>query len=236
MFIFTSGFITRVVVPIRGIFVQIRQLSNLKTFIIIVSYVDFPIARPCFLNYSVLSKFTCTVEKLVILLWAERRPSGGKAPGHVTDHMNGTYSGRVSVHWSGQTRIFVKLASARENLCLRLKAMKKYGNSVYALKTPYGIHYRFIRFSAIEYTRCSSHNFVYGYKSLCNFTSLNGGLSWFCGKPSKTEGLDCSSFNQFQMKPYNERVIVPRQPKVEEINEAGHCVFNLRLFRSWNRA
>ena len=160
----------------------------------------------------------------VILLWAERRPSGGQAPGHVTDQMNGTYSGRVSIHWSGQTRIFVKLASAKENLCLRFKAMKKYGNSVYALKTPYGIHYRFFRFSAIEYTRCSPHNFVYGYKSLCNFTSLNGGLSWFCGKPSK-KGLDCSSFNRFQMKPYNKRVIAPKQPKVEEINEAGHCVF-----------
>ena len=169
----------------------------------------------------------------VILLWAERRPSGGQAPGHVTDHMNGTYSGRVRVHWSGQTRIFVKLASAKENVCLRFKAMKKYGNSVYALKTPHGIHYRFTNLSETEFTRCSPLNFVYGYESRCNFTSLNGGLSWFCGKPSK-KGLDCSSFNRFQMKPYNKRLIVPEQPKVDEINEAGHCVFKDSLEVSIN--
>ena len=125
----------------------------------------------------------------VILLWAESAPSGGRAPGHVTDYMNGTYSGGVRVHWSGQTRIFVKLASAKENVCLRFKAMNKYGDSVYAVKTPYDIHYRFVQFSSIEYTRCSPMNFVYGYSSLCNFTSLNGGFSWFCGEPTK-KGLN----------------------------------------------
>ena len=50
----------------------------------------------------------------VILLWAENIPQGGRAPGHVTDHMNGTYFGRVRVHWSGQTRLFVKIASAKK--------------------------------------------------------------------------------------------------------------------------
>ena len=160
----------------------------------------------------------------VILLWAERRPSGGQAPGHVTDHMNGTYSGRVRVHWSGQTRIFVKLASAKENVCLRFKAMKKYGNSVYALKTPYGIYYRFTNLSETEFTRCSPYNFVYGYESLCNFTSLNGGLSWFCGKPTKA-GLDCSSFNMFQVKPFDKSGIVPKQSTDEVISVPGHCVF-----------
>ena len=160
----------------------------------------------------------------VILMWAERIPSGGRAPGHVTDHMNGTYSGIVHVHWSGQTKIFVKLASAKENVCLRFKAMKKYGDSVYAVKTPYDIYYRFVHLSSIEYTRCSPQNFVYGYNSLCNFTSLNGGLSWFCGEPTK-KGLHCSSFKGFQMKPYVKRKLVPKQPADEVINENGHCVF-----------
>ena len=161
----------------------------------------------------------------VILLWAEEVPSGGRAPGHVTDHMNGSYSGSVRVHWSGQTKIFVKLASAKENVCLRFKAMEKYGNSVYALKTPYGIYGQFVHLSSIEYTRCSPQNFVYGYKSLCNFTSLNGGFSWFCGQPSK-KGFSCSSFNGYQMNPYNKSELVPNQPTGEVINENGHCVFN----------
>ena len=160
----------------------------------------------------------------VILMWAESIPPGGSSPGHVTDHMNGTYSGNVQVHWTGQTKIFVKLASAIENACLRFKAMKKYGDSVYAVKTPYDIHYRFVHLSSVEYTRCSALSFVYGYESLCNFTSLNGGFSWFCGKPKK-KGLDCSKFNGFQMKPYNISELVPNQPRDEVIQENGHCVF-----------
>ena len=160
----------------------------------------------------------------VILLWAERIPLGGRAPGHVTDHLNGTYSGRVRVHWSGQTKLFVKLASAQENACLRFKAMNRYGDSVYALKTPYDIYYRFEHFSLIEYTRCAPLDFVFGYSSLCNFTNLNGGFSWFCGEPTEKR-LNCSSFNGFQMRPYNKRKLVPKQPTDEVINENGHCVF-----------
>ena len=149
----------------------------------------------------------------VILLWAESIPPGGRAPGRVTDHMNGTYSGSVRVHWSGQTRIFAKVASARKTFCLRLQAMKKYGNSVFALQKSYGIQYRFVSDSGTEFTRCAPIPFVFGYKQLCNFTSLNGGFSWFCGKPTQ-KGLNCLSYNKFMMKPYNKDAIVPRQPKL----------------------
>ena len=56
----------------------------------------------------------------VILMWAKIIPSGSKAPGHATAHMNGTYSGNVRVHWSGQTKIFVKLASVEEKCVLAI--------------------------------------------------------------------------------------------------------------------
>ena len=118
----------------------------------------------------------------------------------------------------------MKLASAKETLCLRLKAMKIYENSVYAVKTAYWIHFRCVHCSATEFTRCAPIPFGYGYNSLCNFTSLNGGFSWFCGKPTK-KGLTCSSYNKFAMKRYNKNVIVPNQPINEVINVPGHCVF-----------
>ena len=165
----------------------------------------------------------------VILVWAKRLPSGGNAPGHVTDHMNGTYSGHIYIPWSGPTKIFVKLVSATENRCLRFKAMKKYGNSVFALKTPYGIHYSFTKGSQTTSTRCYPHPSIYGYKEVCNFTKLNFGFSWFCGKPV-TKGIDCNNYNKFRMKSYDITRIVPKQPKEELIRVVGHCEFKQSIY------
>lgn len=164
----------------------------------------------------------------VILMWAENELSKGKAAGYVADHSNGSYYGRVQVHWAGRTKIFVKLVSAKENVCLRFRAMEKYGNSVFALKTPYGIHYRFMKHGIIEFTRCAPHSFIYGYEDVCNFTTLNYGYSWFCGRPLK-KGLDCHSFNKFAMRSYDIQALVPNQSKDEIINITGHCTFSQNI-------
>ena len=164
----------------------------------------------------------------ILLMRAMKFPSGGKAAGHVTDHMNGSYSGKVQIRWSGNTTISVKLVSAIENQCLRFRAIRKYGNSVFALKTPYCIHYRFKNHYEQEFTRCAPFNFVYGYKESCNFTDLNYGFPWYCGKPSNME-LNCSSYNKFQVRLLNLLKIVPSQPKNELIQNPGHCVFTKRL-------
>ena len=170
----------------------------------------------------------------VILMQAKKLPSGGSAPGHVIDHMNGSFYGRVQIHWSGRTKVSVKLVSAKENQCLRFRAMENYGNSVFALKTPYCIHYRFVNQSVHEFTRCAPYSFVYGYKKLCNFTNLNYGFSWFCGKPTK-EGLDCNSYNKFQVKRLNLWKIVPHQSKDELIHNPGHCEVRQKLIIFMNK-
>ena len=170
----------------------------------------------------------------VLLVQAKKLPSGGRAAGHVTDQMNGSYYGRVQVHWSGHTTVSVKLVSAIENQCLRFRAMKKYGNSVFALKTPYCIHYRFKNQYVQELTRCAPYSFVYEYKQLCNFTELNYGFPWFCGKPTEM-GLNCNSYNKFQTKLLNLRKIAPHQSKEEIIQIPGHCVFAKKLVVSMNR-
>ena len=164
----------------------------------------------------------------VILMWAEKQDSSGYVAGHVTDQMNGSYHGRVILPWSGETRIYVKLVSAKENLCLRFKAMERYGTSVFAGKTPHGIHYRFMNGSIVGFTRCVPHSFVYGYTSICNFTNLNFGYSWFCGKPT-TQGLNCISYNQFRMRPYNVSEIDPTHSQSEIIQVPGHCTFKQML-------
>ena len=164
----------------------------------------------------------------VILMWAVKSRFRGSVPGHVIDHMDGSYYGKVRVPWSGRTKIYIKLASAKENLCLRFKAMEQYGNSVFSLKSPYGIHYQFVNGSVIEYTRCVPHSFVYGYEAICNFTTLNFGHSWFCGRPVK-QGLDCLNYNRFRSRPYNISEIVPNQTRDEIIQLPGHCIFQQSL-------
>ena len=68
------------------------------------------------------------------------------------------------------------------------------------------------------------HNFVYGYKSVCNFTNLNCGHSWFCGKPS-TYGLNCSSYDIVTQRSYNVSEIDLTQSADQLIKRPGHCVF-----------
>ena len=162
-------------------------------------------------------------------MWAEKMDSSGNVAGHVTDHLNGAYHGHVIIPWSGNTRIIVKLASAEEHSVIRFNALEHYGTSVYYMEEPCGIHYRFSTGFVVEFTRCVPHNFVYGYNSVCNFTNLNCGNSWFCGKPTKY-ALNCSSYDIVTQRSYNFSEIDLTQSADQLIKRPGHCVFKLTSY------
>lgn len=155
-----------------------------------------------------------TVGGDLLIIWAVQKHGGlGRVAGHVVDEGNGQYTGILRVPWSGPTIILVKVGTAIENACLRLKAMKKYGNSVFSLHKGWGIRGVFTAGSNEVSTPCGANSYIYGFANVCNFTELNDNLSWFCGHP---QICDCSNIFSFATGPFdaslvnpNEKVIIP---------------------------
>ncbi|XP_045202402.2 NXPE family member 3-like [Mercenaria mercenaria] len=165
-----------------------------------------------------------TVGDDVIVVWASQSDGDGLVSGHVIDHKNGSYTGTVKVFWTGFTKVNVKLASSLENTCLRLKALKKYGNTVFAMQKAWGIRGTFRTNLIREDTVCGTNQKIFGFKDVCNFTSLNGGMSWFCGKPKHTK-LPCSSIDSFGTG----RIDTSMVGQSERIQNNGHGIFNQNL-------
>lgn len=112
----------------------------------------------------------------------------------VTDFNNGTYVASVPVLWSGRFEVRAALNRPREFNRLALSLMN-------TMKMMNGIVGSFVSGTEEEVTMCSFIPVVPGYQQLCNLTSLNWGLPWYCGRPS-TPGVQCqhwawSSFLEF---------------------------------------
>ncbi|XP_045172605.2 NXPE family member 3-like [Mercenaria mercenaria] len=156
----------------------------------------------------------------IIFVWANQPSGDGRVPGKVIDHGNGSYTGMIRVFWKGRTKIYVRLVSTAENTCLRYKALKKYGNIVYTLRQPYGLRAIFVDKNVTELTPCNTNNFIYGSSQLCNFTTLNGGMSWFCGHPTR-HTFRCTDLNFFSLGPFNSSAESPK----DKIQDPGHGMF-----------
>lgn len=156
----------------------------------------------------------------VIVVWASESTGKGYVSGSVIDHKNGSYTGILKVYWSGLTKVYAKLASTVENTCLRIKAMNKYGNAVFAMQRPWGIRGIFRTNLMQELTACGANPKIVGFKALCNFTALNGNMEWFCGKP-KHKKLGCSDISSFATGNFDNRMV----PEKEKIQKKGHGVF-----------
>lgn len=160
----------------------------------------------------------------VIVIWANQIAGDGLVSGHVIDHKNGSYTGIVKVFWTGITNVSVKLASSSETTCLRFKALRKYGNTVFAMQQPWGIRGLFQNNYMNELTACGANPRLYGFGNLCNFTSLNGGMSWFCGHP-RQQTLFCSDIYSFGTGKFDTK----RVPQNEKIQNVGHGIFKRYL-------
>ena len=56
----------------------------------------------------------------VFLVRVVQPKSGARALGVVSDHLNGSYTAKVDIRWSGLTTVYINLVSAIENVCTRL--------------------------------------------------------------------------------------------------------------------
>ncbi|XP_052813125.1 NXPE family member 4-like [Mya arenaria] len=139
----------------------------------------------------------------VVTVRALRLPSSGSmntkteepvavVAGTVTDNGDGTYVATVKVFWSGPTEIRAIIASQYANSCRRFLAMELYGDSVYSLKSPYGVWVIFQETNFTESTPCSAVPNVVGYDKICNLTKHNFNMTIYCGQP-KSRQLSCRS-------------------------------------------
>ncbi|KAL4229384.1 Neurexophilin [Mactra antiquata] len=155
----------------------------------------------------------------VIVVWAVEKNGDGRVSGEVIDHKNGSYTGIVKVFWSGPTLIRSRLVSSIINTCLKMKALKKYGNAVFSLRQGFGIRGTFKRKHWKELTPCGANPTIFGYTNICNFTALNDGMSWFCGKPKK-EYLNCSHIFSFGTGRFDTKWVTQQ----EKIRNKGHGI------------
>lgn len=157
----------------------------------------------------------------IFLLWAEQKQEDGRSVGNVTDNGDGTYTGEVRFYWRGATTIRVKLGCTLETFCRRKNAMLKYGNSAFALKKPWGMKALFQTNATKEETRCGIYDKIQGYTKLCNLTTLNDGIPWFCGKPN-SEKLNCEDVYEYNEGNFMRLNGDPKPDSAEVISNFGH--------------
>lgn len=160
----------------------------------------------------------------VISIWANQAKGDGLVSGSVIDNGDGSYTGIIRTYWLGISSIHVKLMSSIEQTCLRYRALQKYGTVAYTAKQPNGIRASFITNSEREMTECNTNNFIYGNNKICNFTTMNGGMSWFCGHP-KSKHLQCRDLNSFS----NGRFITHTASPTDIIQGPWYGMFKTRM-------
>ncbi|XP_045159628.2 NXPE family member 3-like [Mercenaria mercenaria] len=112
------------------------------------------------------------------------------APGVVYDHNNGSYTLIFEALWSGKSRISATISYTRE----AITAFYRMTSEVVSLRNI------FAKYKVNNYDEDSlchadlNHLLAHtNYKDACNFTSLNSGMPWYCGKPQNPQ-LRCSDW------------------------------------------
>ena len=121
-----------------------------------------------------------------IRMWMADEDSRRSAALHVTDMRNGSYVTSFPVLWSGRTIVHAALLFSRDLHYVMMKTILR-------LKTPQPQVGAFIRGRVEQATLCGPFPVVPGFPVTCNLTSLNSGLDWFCGKPTKAS-LRCTDW------------------------------------------
>ncbi|KAH9495290.1 hypothetical protein Btru_016342 [Bulinus truncatus] len=106
----------------------------------------------------------------------------------VIDNMDGTYTAETLLPWSGSVKVMAAIAHHRE-----LFRTMAYIQRVF--KTTHWFTGNFISPRASEATPCSPFPSLpeYPLEQICNLTDVNG-LPWYCGRPVKSDELNCSHF------------------------------------------
>ncbi|XP_060562836.1 NXPE family member 3-like [Ruditapes philippinarum] len=160
----------------------------------------------------------------IIFAWARQMYGDGMVPGNVIDHRNGSYTGLIRVFWTGRTNVHLRLVSAVENTCLRYKALYKYGDIVFTLRQPYGLRAVYSYNNSKVFAPCNTNSFIYGSSRVCNFTTLNGGMSWYCGLPAGGQ-FQCKDLQSFSLGSFKRRA----RSVEDKIRSPGHGIFRIPM-------
>jgi hypothetical protein len=119
-----------------------------------------------------------------IWVWMREKIKGAASCGQVTDHNNGTYSAALVAFWAGNPEIVASLVDPRE----AIRALYHVRRELPALWTPLGM---FRAGHMNETTVCNPFPIANtSHSELCNLTSENSGMSFYCAKP-RSGGLLC---------------------------------------------
>lgn len=122
----------------------------------------------------------------VLRVWMEESEVDASSAGYVLDNGDGSYDGVVKALWQGQPEIRVSIACTKHQIAITYRRISKYGIFHYL-----EAGFRNQTSESTEFTRCSVQPKIKGYSDICNLTSQNYGLEWYCGKPVN---LPCSSW------------------------------------------
>ncbi|XP_052104812.1 NXPE family member 1-like [Mytilus californianus] len=120
-----------------------------------------------------------------IKIWMSEKGKGAGSVGYVVDHGNGTYIGVIKALWSGSPHITLLLPFPRESIGLFVNHIYRNG----MLRTLKGV---------FKNARGETGKGICGIHTLtkdgiCDFTSLNYGMRWFCSLPD-TAGFTCTDW------------------------------------------
>ncbi|KAL3862437.1 hypothetical protein ACJMK2_008403, partial [Sinanodonta woodiana] len=113
------------------------------------------------------------------------------ASGHVIDNGNGSYTAKLVALWEGQSRIDVTLYHTRDAIRAMYRMREQFvGNHMGKFKAG----------DVEEHIRCHPLARILKGRELCNLTLENGGLSWYCWKPSNIKLL-CHDWVEVRFRP-----------------------------------
>ncbi|XP_059140555.1 NXPE family member 3-like isoform X2 [Physella acuta] len=122
-------------------------------------------------------------------LWLYNDDLGAYIAADVTDFQDGSYSATTLLPWSGVVKVNATIAYSRELYRAVLFVQRLF-------KTTHWFTATFATPEASETTPCLTHPELPGFTKteVCNLTQENGGFPWYCGKPVKSQLLNCSNY------------------------------------------
>lgn len=148
-------------------------------------------------------KLTTGGDEVRVMMKGKNKDAG--LAGHVTDHNNGSYTAHVIAGWTGQSDIKIYILP---------KEIKNYFQHVRNDTIPRVIYGGFRRGKTIRYTACDTRSNILlkMYPQICNLTTANYGIGWYCGKPDSLN-VSCSDWSTNQ---HQKQFKTPNSPPINE--------------------
>ena len=122
----------------------------------------------------------------MLRIWMSDKTSRSNFCGYVIDHGNGSYTGVLRALFPGQPVIKVSIAQTKEHIGIYLDYVKKEG--IWYFMSAY-----FGKGKTTDETYCSTIPKFTWVRETCNFTDVNFGMSWYCGRP-RNANLTCGDW------------------------------------------